>query len=253
MTEHKEWSPITFGGHSVYAIHASLKDMTRRVIEPQPEHPCSHAYENAEEGWWTFGDNTGRIWRPAHPKGAHRYIREAVRITLVTHRRFASGTRAQISFEYVADARRRNRMVRVTPTVAKLKPGNSMQRRSPPYVPRWCARTGIEIVGVRAERLCDISEEDSLREGIIRFDYTAGELSPYCPMSPERAREIEAHAYGIDKLALGVMSNTARQAFLRYWDNLHYRDRPWAISDKNPWVWVYEFKVIETDLRLEAA
>jgi hypothetical protein len=87
------------------------------------------------------------------------------------------------------------------------------------HMPRWASRLTLNVTGVRAERLQDISEEDAKAEGIF-YRHGAGWF------------------YSLDSLAYG----SARKAFFALWDSINADKHPW---ESNPWVWVYEFEVAE--------
>jgi hypothetical protein len=76
------------------------------------------------------------------------------------------------------------------------------------HMPRWASRINLEITGVRVERLQDISEADAIAEGI-----TADFLE---------------HIYG-------------PAGYRDLWESINGKGS-W---DKNPWVWVIEFKRID--------
>jgi hypothetical protein len=78
------------------------------------------------------------------------------------------------------------------------------------HMPRWASRITLEVTGVRAERLQDISEDDAKAEGVEPL-----------------ARQI-----GTDY----------RGAFQNLWDSINKDRTPW---DSNPWVWVVEFRRVE--------
>lgn len=73
------------------------------------------------------------------------------------------------------------------------------------HMPRWASRITLEIVQVRVELLQDISQEDARKEGMH---------CPYC--------------------------ETEKGLFENLWNKIHGPDA-W---DKNPWVWVIEFRRI---------
>jgi hypothetical protein len=80
-------------------------------------------------------------------------------------------------------------------------------------MPRWASRVTLEIVGVRVERLQEISHADAQTEGISA-------------LVPNPA-------------AAGEMPN-GRAHYHQLWDSLNAkRGFGW---DTNPWVWVVEFK-----------
>lgn len=76
----------------------------------------------------------------------------------------------------------------------------------------------IEITGIKVERLQDISGDDCLREGIKR-----------CNLNKKFAFD--------DKRAY----NTAREAFAALIDKVSGK----GTWDSNPWVFVYDFKLID--------
>ena len=77
-------------------------------------------------------------------------------------------------------------------------------------MPRWASRLTLEITNVRYERLQDISDADVLAEGF-------GDVGR-CYRNSE---------------------------FIVTWDSLNAkRGFGWA---KNPWVWVLEFKKVESE------
>lgn len=79
-------------------------------------------------------------------------------------------------------------------------------------MPRCASRIQLEITGVRVERLNVISEEDALAEGVT--------LVPVRPQYAERM---------------------GRDAYVELWESINGAGS-W---DANPWVWVFEFKVVK--------
>lgn len=102
---------------------------------------------------------------------------------------------------------------------SELKWGNKL------FMPEKCARYFIKITGVRAERLQDISEEDCIKEGIM-----------YAP--------IQSLAWQ-DKLT-PMWSNginrykTPQEAYAALINSINGK----GTWEKNPWVWVYDFELI---------
>lgn len=78
------------------------------------------------------------------------------------------------------------------------------------HMPRSASRITLEITNVRLERLNAISEEDAMAEGIDLNDWYSG--NPHY-----------------------------RHAFMQLWSKI-YGAESW---DKNPWVWVIEFRRVE--------
>lgn len=84
----------------------------------------------------------------------------------------------------------------------------------------------IRITGVRYERLQDISEEDCMREGIC-IEVDAVSSRPYYFYGP---RTLAHHLHG-----------SARIAFASLIDKVSGR----GTWDRNPWVLVYEFELVQ--------
>lgn len=92
----------------------------------------------------------------------------------------------------------------------------------------------IEITGVRAERLQDISDEDCLKEGIC------GGLSPY----GEKVYYVKG--LKLPKKHLLYFSEwagfyTAKQTFATLIDKINGK----GTWDSNPWVFVYDFRLVK--------
>lgn len=80
------------------------------------------------------------------------------------------------------------------------------------YMPKWAARIWLEVTNIRVERVQDISEEDCVSEGI-------------------------KHCVDLSK------KTSDHFRFIVLWDSINNkRGFGW---NKNPWVWVVEFKRIE--------
>lgn len=78
------------------------------------------------------------------------------------------------------------------------------------FMPKWACRIHLEITRVRAQRIQDISTADCLAEGI---DHKT--------------------------------MNDPRVEFQWLWDSINGKhDLEW---NSNPWVWVYDFKLVEVD------
>ena len=77
------------------------------------------------------------------------------------------------------------------------------------HMPRWASRITLEVVNVRVERVQDITDTDIEEEGTV--------------------------------LNKGIESYYLRTKFSELWDSINAkRGFGW---DKNPWVWIIEFKV----------
>lgn len=83
----------------------------------------------------------------------------------------------------------------------------------------------IRITDIRVERMQEISDEDCLKEGVVRksIAYTVGDYLLWDDMKRQR---------GFD---------TLREAFAVLIDNVSGK----GTWDKNPWVFVYEFELVK--------
>ena len=90
------------------------------------------------------------------------------------------------------------------------------------HMPRWASRITLEITDVRVEQLKSISEEEARSEGVAQL--REGFWKHYQP--------------GWTQHQL-----SARGSFATLWESI-YGFGEW---DRNPWVWVIEFKRIEGD------
>jgi hypothetical protein len=95
------------------------------------------------------------------------------------------------------------------------------------HMPRWASRILLEITDVRVERLNDISEIDSLAEGIERSSWEYS-CEPY-------------RNYRKPRMAPGENCSNPRTSFMTLWESINGHNS-WGA---NPWVWVIKFKVIK--------
>ncbi|MGB3988457.1 MAG: hypothetical protein WBK67_02060 [Minisyncoccales bacterium] len=85
--------------------------------------------------------------------------------------------------------------------------GDRLWVRETFFMPRCASRIILEIIGIRVERLQEITEEDAISEGVDRTNTSI-------------------HGY-------------AKERFEKLWDSINGKKYPWS---SNPWVWVIEFK-----------
>lgn len=121
--------------------------------------------------------------------------------------------------------------------------------KSPLHMPKWAARTWLEVTGVRAERLQDISEADAIAEGVAPL-FTAKERASRPEYDVDGYRNYLWHGW-IGKTITQKQADawphqyssydTARGSYSSLWESINGAGS-WAA---NPWVWVYEFRRIE--------
>ncbi|WP_085646767.1 MULTISPECIES: hypothetical protein [unclassified Pseudomonas] len=96
------------------------------------------------------------------------------------------------------------------------------------HMPRWACRILLEITDVRVERLQDISESQSIAEGIVGVAFRPDDGWPICT----------GYMVGPDD-GKSKLETTAAKAFEGLWTST---GGDW---DANPWVWVVEFKRVQ--------
>ncbi|MDD5007281.1 MAG: hypothetical protein PHC68_02625 [Syntrophorhabdaceae bacterium] len=172
--------PIIFGSDMIRAIFKG-KTQTRRVIKPQPKFDPPKIQE---------------IWNcPYGQVGERLWVREAFQLDegsdKIWYRADFTEDDARRAFTEVGDG---------------WKPSIHM--------PRWASRITLEITGVRAERVQEISHEDAKAEGVpVRG----------CAFPKKQSIHIDS--------------------FVDVWDSLNAkRGFGW---ESNPWVWAIAFKRIK--------
>lgn len=105
------------------------------------------------------------------------------------------------------------------------EPGKAPTRKRPAmFMPRWASRILLEITGIRVERLQDISEDDAIAEGIL-FN---GDYELWWDYQREQWICVDP----IDSYKSLICKINGPETW-----------------EKNPWVWIVEFKVIEVKER----
>lgn len=98
------------------------------------------------------------------------------------------------------------------------------------HMPRWACRLELEVTGVRVERLCEISDEDAIKEGVIGQECIVGANGNGGIHHEEWGYRYHSVGSPLD----GEGHESASEAFLA---------GDWASQyvDANPWVWVVDF------------
>lgn len=220
--------PILFRGEMVRAIIAGRKSMTRRVVKPQPfevsprlgKTPGLIRVREADPTLSTFGTAC-----PYGKPGDRLWVRETWQAVPIGRHRDWSG---------IPDGRLR------TPcpgreTVAAIyradgeMPGDEIWQPSI-FMPRWACRIVLEITDVRVERLNDISANDALDEGVGRTEFWKPSELEGRPFEEKWWDDYE------------FSERYPPLVFRKLWESIHGVGS-WA---KNPFVWVIEFKRLDT-------
>lgn len=221
--------PILFSGPMVRAILDGRKTQTRRVVKLPHNNPLG-AWEPTTAGGGTakyVGDipapEIAAIWHtrtgdcyvcPLGDVGDRLWVRES--ISSVRH-----PVDGHIMHHvFAADGARIPRDPQLRPEFDDAMAFAHLARPSgipSIHMPRWASRITLEITGVRAERLQSIEWDEAIAEGI--------------PDPRRAARRVDP------------VEGTVAQ-FRQLWDGLNAaRGHGW---EANPWVWVIEFRRIES-------
>lgn len=232
---------IAFTGAEALATLRGEKTQARRAIALPHNNPLGEweaTTIGGPDGGRTASGETvplqGSIWHtrtgdslicPFGQPGDRLWVREAFRFTAefngdsparVAERCLDVGyTVPWAPIRYEADAATRDWKYVGTPPV----PDTAGRLRQARHMPIWASRLSLVIIGVRVERLQAVSESDARAEG-------------YVPAWLD-VNGKDVNAYG---------KPTYRQGFARLWRDT-YGDHSW---DPNPWVWVIEFRKIES-------
>lgn len=221
-------TPILFSGPMVRALLDGSKTQTRRVVKAKHLPWLENSLMNFLDGKWNqrpmpYGKVGDRLW--VRETWAHYQ-------TVNSRRRYDGASFSEVSdgaAGYRADG---HETIDDFRQHIKLMSGcdledvaiNGDRWRPSIHMPRWASRITLEITGVRASRLQDISEADAIAEGIEPFTdfhptdhwrrYDKGTFNSYCG-------PIESYA--------------------SLWESIN-GPGSW---NANPWVWVLEFKRVK--------
>jgi len=215
--------PILFSGPMVRAILDGRKTQTRRLAGLEKVNVESDAYTivpSLPDFCFLHTNGSHAIARPRYQVGDVLYVREGFRCTGggdwkgVIYR--ADGGDSVQSFVGVNDGHATTLPKSLWPEWDRLvyKTDTSTNWRPSIHMPKWAARIWLEVTKVRVERLPAISIEDILSEGLVSYQ-----------------RE---HDATVD----------LTEQWRKLWDSLNAkRGYSW---ESNPWVFVYDFKVLST-------
>ena len=207
--------PILFSAPMVRAILEGRKTQTRRVMKPQPTAELLREYARISQkhGVKTTPEQFAAscIVSPYGQPGDRLWVREKWQIHRLDG---VAGHKEFPNLLYAADQSTRLLIDKCVWKYVREKPA----WRPSIHMPRWASRITLEIIGIRVERLQDISESDAIAEGIHediggKYQKAMGN-GPYCDF--------------------------ARQAYQFLWEDINGAES-WAT---NPWVWVIESKRI---------
>lgn len=212
MTDKTKERPILFKGEMVREVLSDRKTQTRRIVK-MPASWDSIVYADFGDGWWPYKSDDGE---------SPDYDNNVIPLNCPYGKR---GDRLYVRETWHTDvldliyARAKHEdAMEASPIFyrADLVNNDSGCTWKPSiHMPRWASRITLEITNVRIERLQDISGSDCISEGIM-------ERTTYPPESD--SEEID------------------RKEYRNLWESINGVGS-W---DKNPFVWVIEFKRIES-------
>lgn len=133
----------------------------------------------------------------------------------------------EVIFNYYASKNENLKEIIVKNILAKYAFANINKGWKPSiHMPKEAAIIFLEVTNVRVERLQDISEEDAIAEGTPIVEIDKLTRKPMYKSINNTGR---------------YLSDLAREGFKILWKSINGEDS-WK---SNPWVWVYEFKVVE--------
>lgn len=210
--------PILFNTEMVQAILDGRKTVTRRIVKPQPSKKASWLDKCA--GVYTFSDAT--FPHEPYSSGDILYVRETFGWLSEENKYVYKAS----DFECVA--------------IDGFKWSPSL------HMPREAARIFLRVTGVRVERLQEITEEQSVKEG-VPADWPMDKV--YCPICKG-----EGLIGAVHPVSLGFMEvecphcEKGTSRFQNLWNStIKPADLPLYGWDASPWVWVIEFERISKE------
>lgn len=218
------FKPILYSTDMVQALQQGRKTMTRRTqgLEEINKQPDAYSVATVNIGEYvfevrsqksdvgSFDSMTDVTVRSKYQKGDILWVREKFSIHGHTTRHFIY--RADVCGDHDL------------PDGCKWKPSIHM--------PKAAARIFLKVTNVRVERLQQISEEDAVAEGILYLE----SMQPYT-MGYKLYGDHEIS----DILERKAVTGTSIESFETLWDMINGK----GAFDFNPWVFVYEFEVLD--------
>jgi hypothetical protein len=201
--------PIIFTGESIPVIFEGRKTQTRRIVKPQPPKGAYLAHYSTVSPDWTWAVapwTTTRRRCPYGRPGDRLWVKEAWLYV-------GPGSGSSLPDDEALIKLPENQLVSNCWYRATYDGSQSLMWSNSRYMPRWASQIDLEVTGIRAERLQNITEQDIRAEGVEPPDDLG---------TQDRARW------------------DAREAFAALWESIHGK----GAWERNPWVWVIEFKQV---------
>ncbi len=257
--------PILFGTPMVQAILEGRKTQTRRILKPQPNAwvskiPYKSTTKKPSKNESVWAEDDGSKYEPIKSKyqiGDILWVRETTRIGAwdIEDGKMAFDYKASPELNKTPWCEIKNEdwfeteVIKIADELHEKgikpdmhgdytwEPGKSPLKWKPSiFMPKAACRIFLEVTDVRVERLLDISEDDSISEGIYFHTLPIADTGDYVSYPKNYLiSEKEADGWPYFKEEESIKS------FKSLWESINGKDS-WKA---NPWVWVYDFKVID--------
>lgn len=210
--------PILFNTEMTQAVQGGGKTATRRIIKPQPANKNDIIYKHPECGKWFISpdnDNEPEIEiKPRYNVGDILYVRET---WAITSRKLIEMSPNGMTWS--PEGVGQKRYIYKAGFSHRDSPGINCWHPSI-HMPKEAARIFLLVTDVRAERLQDMKFKDFLAEGVV--------------IRPEAYNDPDNAYYQAQDQYVHIWNSTIKKSDLAKFG--------W---EANPWVWVYEFELLE--------
>lgn len=227
--------PILFCTDMVKAILEGRKTQTRRVITPQPNWTEVISNEEALSRALSGVDPYGfRINMPAVEEATEK-SKYKVGDILWVRETFAPWNSLAWDMQQYFERNDKKSPYIFRADVDLFKQAKGW--RPSIFMPKEAARIFLKVTGVRCERVRDISDADCMAEGLTEADFILFNIRD--SLLSSTPNDIRAKFYDFAQI-----TGPWQHAYWRLWDKINY-DRGYGFLEVNPWVWVYEFEMVE--------
>ena len=236
--------PILFSTPMVQAILDERKNVTRRVIKPQPNSILADHISREPIAFWVNGDK----WvKPPYQPGDKLWVRETWFCDECDPDCAGRENEDECPFNHVGNYCYGYKAQYTTGWHKNIKWRPSI------FMPKEAARIWLEVVNVRVERVQDITAQQALKEGIDHDEGNDENLCNYCPVEESR-RGVRNYGgepqfcvdTGACEIAQRAFEDDCIDYFAELWNStIKKEDLPLCGWDANPYVWVIEFKKVK--------
>lgn len=213
--------PILFNTEMVRGVDAGIKTVTRRVVKPQPK---GRLVPELPSSCWPgyFGEeNTPRVVRPPYFVGDILYVRET----------WCDPSGTGYPFLYKADMPMHWDAEDTEVGIPVDLKAEDYTWRPSIHMPKEAARLFLRVMGLRVQRVQDITDEEARREGCAdRADFRRVWNGCYAKPRPVKGED-------------GKIDHYESWPWEDIRETRTHKGKPWHVIG-NPWVWVIEFKRI---------